>query len=186
MHSRHKVIAPMRCLLDFAQSVKVKRVLEANAMEPAQTFWRYLMGVMSDRAAIEWSKVFGAHGDDTHWTRAISTDQHDDTRRELLNALGMNDADWTSYRDSIVGYRNQIAAHHDLDADVKKYPHYDIALKAAYSIYARLYLHVNDNERGGLPESLKRWSDTVARNMTPIIRHAFEGSAKLGSNMKAG
>lgn len=184
MHSRHQVIAPMRCLLKFAQAVEVKRVLEAYAMEPAQTFWHYLMSRMTDNAAIEWAKVFGARDDDTHWTQALPKDQHDDARQGLLVAVKMSKQGWTNYRKSVVDYRNKMAAHHDLDINLEKYPHYDAALQAAYFIYGRLYGLLKEDEGGGLPESLERWSKTVAKNMTPIIRHAFAGSAKLGSNMK--
>ena len=184
MHSRHQVIAPMRCLLGFAQAVKVKHVLENIAMDPAQTFWRYLMGLMTDNAAIEWSKVFGSRDADTHWSQALPKDQHDDARQGLLTVVKMKDEDWAKYRKSVVDYRNQMAAHHDLDANLEKYPHYDAALQAAYFIYGHLYGLLKAGEGGGLPESLERWSETVAKNMTPIIKHAFAGSAKLGSNMK--
>ena len=173
----------MRCLLDFSQAVKLKRVLEVNAMEPAQTFWRYLMGVMTDRAAIEWCKVFGSRQDDTHWTRATPRGQHDRIRQGLLAAIKLDEKGWANYRVSVVDYRNQIGAHHDLDANVLKYPHFGVALQAAYYLYDRLNELLKDEERGGLPESLERWSNTVAGNMTPIVRHAFAGSAKLGSNM---
>jgi hypothetical protein len=184
MHSRHNVIAPMHCLLHFAQAVKVKRSVEANALDPPQTFWVYLQNLMSEKATIEWSKVFGSWDDDTHWTRAVPKDQHDETRRQLLDVVGMEGKQWKEYRSTIVDYRNQIVAHHDLEANIAKYPHYDAALKAAYFIYGRLHGLVHHDSRGGLPESLEQWSNTVAGNMTAIIRNAFAGSAPMGSNMK--
>lgn len=183
MHSRHPVIAPLRCLLEFAQAVEIKRLLTAVAQDPPQTFWRYTTGVMTDIAAIEWCKVFGAYGEDTHWTHVIPKEKCDETRKGLLAAVKMNEEGWTKYHASVLNYRNQMGAHHDLGANIEKYPHFDSALQAAYFIYGRLYAILKDGESGGIPEPLERWSKTVAGNMAPIIRHAFAGSAKLGSNM---
>lgn len=184
MHSRHSVIAPMRCLLQFAQAVKVKREVEATALDPPQTFWLYLTNVMTDKAAIEWSKVFGSWDEDTHWTKAVSREKRGEVREKLLAAVQMDGKSWKTYRLTVVNYRNQMAAHHDLDANLEKYPYYDVALTAAYFIYEQLRGLVNEGERGGLPESLERWSTTVSGNMAAIIRNAFAGSAKLGSNVK--
>jgi hypothetical protein len=39
------------------------------------------------------------------------------------------------------------------------------------------------DQLGGIPTSLDRWSNTVAGNMSAIIRKAFKASASLGSNV---
>jgi hypothetical protein len=174
----------MHCLLKFAQVVKIKRVLVAEALHPAQTFWYFVTGATTDIATIEWCKVFGSHGDDTHWTRVLPPKEHDRTRQDLLTTVKLDQEKWEQYRDSVVRYRNQLGAHHDLDANVDKFPHFDHALLAAYFMYERFYNLLPENELGGLPQSLERWSDTVIGNITPIIKKAFAGSAPLGSNMR--
>ncbi len=95
----------------------------------------------------------------------------------------MNKDEWEAYRELLIGYRDQLAAHHDLEADVKNYPKYDAALVAADFMYAELLSRLPDEKAGGLYLELERWSATVARNMRPIVKTAFESSARLGSNV---
>jgi hypothetical protein len=136
-----------------------------------------------DMAAIEWAKVFGRYSDDTHWTKVVPKDQHDRVRADLLAHLSLSPKEWTEYRDSIVSYRDQVVAHHDLAASVAKYPHFDVALKAAYFMFDRMRGFADPDELGGIPPDLDRWSRGVAGNMKAIVRKAFEASAKLGSNV---
>ena len=77
-------------------------------------------------------------------------------------------------------------AHHDLDAAVPKYPQYDKALVAAYFMFDRLRGFADPDRLGGIPTSLDQWSNTVAGNMSAIVRAAFSGSAPLGSNVRDG
>jgi hypothetical protein len=52
------------------------------------------------------------------------------TRQELYAQLGMSKNQWREYRQTLVDFRNQMAAHHDLNAAIEKYPDFDVALKA--------------------------------------------------------
>ena len=100
----------------FAQLIKVRRMIEAIALEPKQTFWIMTVNLLADTAAIEWCKVFGSWEEDTHWTRVIPRQQHDQVRAALLHELGFSQAEWKAYHDGILRYRNELVAHHDLDA----------------------------------------------------------------------
>lgn len=182
-HSRHLVRAQLLRLMVFAQSIQVRRMIEGIALEPKQTFWIMTMNLLADTAAIEWCKVFGSRGEDTHWTRAIPNEQHDEIRAGLLVATGLTQEEWEHYRKNIVSYRDQMVAHHDLDATVTKLPHYDAGLLAANFIFDQLQNVAAPDSLGGIPVSLDRWSHTVARNMSAIVRKAFEASAILGSNV---
>jgi hypothetical protein len=167
----------------FAQSVHVRRMIERIALNPKQTFWIMTVNLLADAAAVEWCKVFGSWNEDTHWTRALPKDRHDVIRADLLKAIGLTQAEWEEYRNSIVSYRDQMVAHHDLDATVAKYPHYDIALVAANFMFDQLRNIADPDSLGGIPTSLDRWSRTVAKNMTAIVKKAFQASASLGSNV---
>jgi hypothetical protein len=167
----------------FAQSIKVRRMIEGIALDPKQTFWIMTVNLLADAASIEWSKVFGSWGDDTHWTRIIPKDKHVEVRAALLSELGISEAEWEAYRKEIVGYRNEIVAHHDLNATIAKYPHYDKAIVAANFMFDRLRSTADPDQLGSIPTSLDRWSDTVAGNMSVIVRRAFQASASLGSNV---
>ena len=85
-----------------------------------------------------------------------------------------------------MSYRNQMVAHHDLDATVAKYPHYDVAILAANFMFDQLRSVADPDSLGGIPTSLDRWSRTVSGNMSAIVKKAFEASALLGSNVPTG
>jgi hypothetical protein len=167
----------------FSQSVHVRRMIEGIALDPRQTFWIMTVNLLADAAAVEWCKVFGSWDEDTHWTQAVPKDKHDGIRADLLKAISLTQADWEKYRDSIVSYRDQLVAHHDLDARVAKYPHYDIALVAADFMFDQLRKVAEPDLLGGIPTSLDRWSRTVSENMSAIVKKAFQASASLGSNV---
>jgi hypothetical protein len=167
----------------FAQSVKVRRMIEGIALDPKQTFWIMTVNLLADAAAVEWSKVFGSWDEDTHWTQIVPKEEHDRVRAALLSELGFSQADWEAYRNEIVGYRNELVAHHDLNATIAKYPHYDKAIVAANFMFNQLRSRADPDHLGGIPTSLDRWSSTVAGNMSVIVRKAFQASASLGSNV---
>jgi hypothetical protein len=183
IHSRHPVLAPLHRLMVFAQSIRAHRMIAGIALDPKQTFWIMTVNLLADTAAVEWCKVFGSRNEDTHWTQVAPKEQHEVIRADLLQILGLSQAVWEEYRNSIVSYRDQMVAHHDLDATVTSYPHYDLAIVAASFMFDRLRNLADPDSLGGLPTSLDRWSQTVARNMSAIVRKAFEASALLGSNV---
>lgn len=183
VHSRHPVLAPLHRLMVFSQAVHVRRMIEGIALDPKQTFWIMTVNLLADTAALEWCKVFGSWDEDTHWTQAVPKDKHDGIRADLLKAIGLTQAEWEKYRDDIVSYRDQMVAHHDLGATVANYPRYDVALVAASFMFDQLRNVADRDSLGGIPTSLDRWSQTVAGNMSAIVKKAFQASASLGSNV---
>jgi hypothetical protein len=167
----------------FAQSVQVRRMIEGIALDPKQTFWIMTVNLLADAAALEWCKVLGSRDEDTHWTRVVPKERHEEIRANLLKAIGLKQAEWEEYWNSIVSYRDQMVAHHDLDAAVANYPHYDVAILAANFMFDQLRNIADPDSLGGIPTSLDRWSRTVSGNMSAIVRKAFEASALLGSNV---
>ena len=182
-HSRHPVLAPLHRLMIFAQSIQVRRMIEGIALDPKQTFWNMTVNLLADAAAVEWCKVFGSWDENTHWTQVVPKERHDEVRADLLKAIGLTQAEWEEYRNSIVNYRDQMVAHHDLDATVAKYPRYDVAIVAAGFMFDQLRNIADPDSLGGIPTSLDRWSRTVAGHMSAIVRRAFEASSSLGSNV---
>lgn len=158
-------------------------MIEAIAVEPKQTFWIMTLNLMIDSAVIEWCKVFGSWDEQTHWTRALRKEDHDQVRTDLHFALGLNSKGWEAYRETIVEYRNQLIAHHDLDATVAAHPRFDLGLIAATFIFDQLRVRADQDSLGGIPTSLDRWARGVASNMRPIVTKSFAASAVLGSNV---
>jgi hypothetical protein len=180
MHPRHPVLAPLHCLQLFAQAVKVKRLLEEVALDPKINFWVYTTNVLLNEAAIQWSKVFGSTEEQTHWTKSFDQTDREQMRNQLYQHLGMTKNQWREYRATVVDFRNQMAAHHDLNAAIQKYPHFDVALNAADFMYGQLLKQVPDDNGGGLAwQGLLKWADHVSRHMGPIVARSFEASAAL-------
>lgn len=186
MHSRDPVLASLHRLMLFSQSVRVRRIIAKIALEPKQTFWVMTVNVLSGTATVEWCKVFGSWGEDTHWTQVIPKERHDIIQAGLLGAVGLSQEDWGDYRESILSYRNQMVAHHDLNARVAKYPNYDVGMLAANFMFEQIRGVADPESLGGIPASLDRWSRTVSGHMSAIVRRAFEASAILGSDVLPG
>jgi hypothetical protein len=183
MHSRSPVFAALDRLMSFAQWLKVHRMLVEIAVEPKQTFWNMTINLLFDAAAVEWAKVFGSWSEDTHWTKALPPEQHDATRAALLGHLGLTAEQWATQKEAIKMYRDQHVSHHDVDSTIAKLPHYDIAFKAACFMFDRIRAVADQNWLGGIPDDLERWSNTVAGNMSVIVRKAHAATATLGSNV---
>ncbi len=123
----------------FARTALVKRVMHEVLPQTRIDFWRIIQGGTLDLAVIEWCKLFGNRDEDTHWSRLIPEAGHDKFRTGLRAAVGMNEAEWDTYWQSMVDYRNEVAAHHDLDPGNAHYPSLDAALEAVYH-YHNSYL----------------------------------------------
>jgi hypothetical protein len=170
----------------FAQSVKVHRMILDIAREPEQTFWNMTLNLLFDAAALEWAKVFGSRGDDTHWTKVLPADQHDATRAALLQHLGLTQAEWEGHRTAMLAYRDEQVAPHDTGTTIPNFPRYEVALKAACFMFDRVRATANQGQLGDIPVNLDRWSNTVAGNMKAIVRKAHAATATLGSNISDG
>lgn len=180
MHPTHPLLAPLHCLQLFAQAVKVKRLIEEVALDPKVSFWVYTTNVLLNEAVIQWCKVFGSTEEQTHWTKSFEQQQREKIRNELYQHLGMTKNQWREYRATVVDFRNQMAAHHDLDAAIQKYPHFGAALNAADFMYEQLLKQVPDEKGGELAwQGLLKWADHVSSHMRPTIVRSFESSAAL-------
>jgi len=177
------VAASMYCLLEFAQAVQVKRLLQRVTADPLQNLWIVLANGLMDQAANTWCMVFGSiQTNATHWRNVLPPEHHGAAFTGLLAATKFNEDGWTAYWESVVNYRNMHAAHRDLNAfeKLENFPHYDKALDAACYMYQQLRGHTSFH----YTSDLRAWSDGVATNMEPIARVAFEASAeKFGRHM---
>ena len=101
MHSRDPAFAALHRLMNFAQYVRVRRMIFDIALEPKQTFWNLTLNLLLEAAAVEWSKVFGStRTEKTHWTKVIPANQHHATRATLHAHLGLTADEWKQVRDS--------------------------------------------------------------------------------------
>jgi hypothetical protein len=185
MHSRDPLIAPLHRLMAFAQAAHVRRMIETIAHEPKQTFWIMTINMLLQSAAIEWCKVFGSWEEQTHWKQSVPKEDHEAVKTAMLLALHLQPSEWETYRDTIVDYRNQMVAHHDLNASIAKYPQFDLALGAAEFMFDQLRARADQDWLGGIPTSLSRWATRLTSNMEPVVKASFDASAKLGSKVSS-
>ena len=80
---------------------------------------------------------------------------------------------WRAYRQDVVGYRNELAAHRDLDPRTRFHPNFDTALLAADFYHERLREEAaaapgRRTEGGTLMEQFKDRLDVFAREMAPL------------------
>lgn len=182
-YSRDPVFASLHRLMAFAQALQVYRMIVEVAREPKQTFWNLTINLLFDTAAVEWSKVFGSWGEDTHWTKALPPDQHDTTRLALLAHLGLTAEQWAAEQEAVKAYRDEHVSHHDLASTIEKLPRYDVPYKAACFMFDRIRAVADQNWLGGIPKDLDRWATNVAGNMSVIVCKAHAATATLGSNI---
>lgn len=177
MHSSDRNEAPLTCLVAFTEAVVVMRLLrekEAEIRLPAQLLFSYLRANLLNTAAVEWCKVFGSTRDDTHWTKAVPKAHHSQTRAAITAATGLNVTEWATYRQDIISYRDQVAAHHDLRMRRKRYPDFTPALQAAEAVYAELQPLA---PTARVPASLPRARQRMRGRYELAIAHALSGRA---------
>lgn len=91
-----------------------------------------------DVAVISWCILFGsdnAEQQQIHWKTMFDVAPF---RDGLLKALGMSLEEWRAYRQPLVDYRNELAAHRDLNPKTRFHPNFDAALVAADFYHERL------------------------------------------------
>ncbi len=117
-------------------------------------------------AVLDWCHLFGNRSDDLHWNNIVS--DADEFKRNILHTLGMSEAEWTTYWESVKDYRDKDVAHIEVrPRPEKEAPEMDKALELIelYYIYAISELH-EANVYMELP-----------RKLTHFI-HEVSGSAK--------
>ncbi len=125
-------------LVYLSRAACLKRAIESVNAEPQLNFWRIILGSQFDVAVLEWCKVFGAHGEETHWKKLVPAAEHSAYKAALLSELGCSNDQWTSYWEHMKSYRDSLVAHHIDGHQVATYP--DLTLALASAAYHYLYL----------------------------------------------
>jgi hypothetical protein len=123
-------------LRSFMDSVALARALQD--LNPRPYSLTVAQRAAFDTAVISWCILFGsdhAERQTLHWKNMFEADAF---RAELLTALGMPLDQWRAYRQDVVDYRNELAAHRDLNPKTRFHPNFDTALSAANFYHERL------------------------------------------------
>jgi hypothetical protein len=175
------LLATARLLGRFAQLVQVKRALEAADADPQQHMWRILYGGLSNLAAIEWCKAFGAnHSNKLHWKRVYTADENG-FRAAMLTAVRLTHAEFTDYWAGIKHWRDTDFAHTDPDAEkLPQWPHFEVGLLAADFYYDRVLTELsNDHGVDMLPRDLAHYRTIFDADVSQAAKLALAATATL-------
>lgn len=116
-------------LVFFTQNAALARSVKATQESPLM--WRLMQGNALDAAVLNWCVLFGSDNSKNqplHWKNLFEPDAF---RAGLHAALSVTPDEWAAYRKEVVDYRNELAAHRDLNPETVRYPILDTALEAA-------------------------------------------------------
>jgi len=177
MARRDDLIAHVYRLVGVVRSAHLKRVLTGAEPDPPLNFWRLIYGNLLDIAVLEWCKVFGTHGEPTHWKNVVP--DHDAFRKGLLVALKIDESAWVAYWEEMKNYRDNLVAHHIENGSVKNYPRLDLALESSYYYYGYLITELRSLGETKYPDDLRLYGEKFAAQATEIAKAALGGTARM-------
>lgn len=106
-----------------------------NKFQLKSEFWTHTIDAHLLQAAIHWCMVFGADGcNPTHWKNLSADDSAElirSFRQCLFNKTGINSGEWEKYWKEMTSFRNQYAAHRELNYK-NPVPDFSIALNISH------------------------------------------------------
>lgn len=155
-------------LRSFMDSVALARAL--HDITPRPYSLTVAQRAAFDTAVISWCILFGSHHAENqalHWKNMFDADQF---RAGLVEALGISLEEWRAYRQDVVDYRNELAAHRDLNPKTRFHPNFDKAIIAADLYYHWLCQKVlvtigADTEGDTLIQQLEHRLEVFTRQM---------------------
>jgi hypothetical protein len=108
----------------------------------ATQFWVTANGNFLDACILEWCKLFAGDTKSKHHWRRVITDQTT-FYNNLLIAIGLTDAQFSSYREEMLRYRDKFVAHLDSEK-IMHIPRLRLARKCVAYLYDYL-LRIEDN-----------------------------------------
>lgn len=169
-----KVLTQIQIVAQIVRCVQLKKVLTAVNPNPNLNFWRLMYGGLLDLSVLEWTKIFGANAEPTHW-KGVVTDQ-DIFRRELLQYVGCTENEWADYWNSMKRYRDEHVAHHSSSPTVTEYPILDLALKSCYFYYDYLIKIARSAGETKFPDNLEDYCRRFERLSTDIAEAAISAT----------
>jgi hypothetical protein len=164
------VVSIIRC-------TQIKRALTECQDNPGLNFWRVIMGRMLDLAVLDWCQIFGTDGEPTHWKKVVPQGQYNEFRAGLLSKLGINEEEWTKYRQHLKDYRDQHVSHVVRPSKVPTYPSMDLALKACSYYYGYLIGEMRKPVKNdGLPDDLEVYSEAFLKQARRVAEKAMNAT----------
>ncbi len=137
------------------RNVAYHRSLEPFKDDFNQNYWILVFNNFFDIAVLEWCKVFGSRAQGTHWSNHVKNQET--FRKGLLDKVGMSEAEWHAYWESIKNYRDELLAHHESSSKVSSYPDLGHALTACYYCYEILIKELRALKVYDYPDNLEEY-----------------------------
>lgn len=181
MPQPHPVEMHIQIVWSAVRLVLVQRVLYEVLPDTRVDLWRVMQGASLDYGLIEWCQIFGNRSDDTHWTKLVPNERHDTFREGLLAAVGKSGEEWEEYHSAMKDYRDQLAAHHDLDAKPTHYPAFDPALEAAYYYYDNFLYPTWSADHSGTryPGDMKAYAADYRAQLLSVANAAVQATRQF-------
>lgn len=110
-------------------------------LKQATEFGATVNGNRIDIALLEWCKLFTDKKGHQHWRKFVRTDaEQQQFITDLLQVIGINDANWLRYLDEFRVYRDKFVAHLDTE-DRMHIPQLEMALQSTFFLYKYLLAH---------------------------------------------
>ncbi len=157
----------------------MKRALEAVKPEPALNFWRLIYGNQMDIAVLEWCKIFGSDGEETHWKNIVPAAEHEQFRQRLIVSVGISAEQWSAYWQEMKLYRDNLVAHHIEGKRVANYPNLDIALQSSFAYYNFLIAELRSLGEHRYPDDLQNYCTAFGAQSLEIATTALASTASI-------
>ncbi len=162
----------------------MKRALTSVDPEPTLNFWRLIHGNQIDIAVLEWCKIFGSDGEETHWKNIVPATEHDQFRQNLLATLKITADQWTSYWQEMKKYRDNLVAHHIEASRVPSYPSLDIALQTSFIYYRYLISELRALGEMRYPDDLQSYCAQFGDQVREIAKAAVASTAEFKERVR--
>lgn len=116
--------------VSIVRAIAATRAIFAVKGEERHAFWTTVHNGLFDTAVLDWCILFGSDNRDQqplHWKNMFDPDEF---RAGLLEHLHVSLDEWRTYRESLKIYRDQNAAHRDLNPQARFYPNMNHALES--------------------------------------------------------
>lgn len=182
----------IRIIAAFVWNVHLKRAIHEVDASPRINFWRVIYGNFLDMSVIEWCKLFGSDHEENqpaHWKNVVPQDEHEDFRRGLITAVGVDQAEWLRYWQKVKEYRDNHAAHFNVKylspENDPHYPDLDLALEAAYFYYERILEVLNDRgEQHGFPCDIREYCHRFLEQATEAATNAVGATTHMREKVR--
>lgn len=183
MSSLEQLRAQLYRLVYLSRVTGLKRAIESVNADPHLNFWRIILGSQLDVAVLEWCKVFGSHGEETHWKKVVPAEEQEAYKAGLLFELRCTAEQWKSYWEDMKSYRDSLVAHHIDGHEIENYPDLTAALASAAYHYRYLLPLIRQLDDVIYPDDLAAYQSSFQQQAAQIAAAALDATKGISERV---